>query len=130
MQKGIGVTMPGKFRGFVEENEMTKQQCSGFSYLKTLGITHIQLMPITDFGSVDENYPLMHYNWGYDPVQYRVPVSYTHLVNTVQREEELRRWYQAWLEAPLTRCIPAVSYTHQMRIRDSLNPIHAPCVFH
>ena len=72
MQKGIGVTMPGKFRGFVEENEITKQQCSGFSYLKTLGITHIQLMPVTDFGSVDENYPLMHYNWGYDPVQYRV----------------------------------------------------------
>ena len=29
-------------------------------------------MPVTDFGSVDENYPLMHYNWGYDPVQYRV----------------------------------------------------------
>ena len=27
-------------------------------------------------------------------------------VNTVQREEELKHWYQAWLEAPLTRCIP------------------------
>lgn len=28
-------------------------------------------MPVLDFGSVNELYPLMHYNWGYDPVQYR-----------------------------------------------------------
>lgn len=72
IQQGIGVRMSGKFRGFVEENEVTRQMCSGFSYLKTLGITHVQLMPVTDFGSVDENYPQMHYNWGYDPMQYRV----------------------------------------------------------
>ena len=45
---------------------------TGFSYLKSLGITHVQLMPVMDFGSVDEIYPLLHYNWGYDPVQYRV----------------------------------------------------------
>lgn len=72
IQNGIGVTFPGKFNGFVEENETTKEKETGFSYLKTLGITHVQLMPVMDFGSVDENYPRLHYNWGYDPVQYRV----------------------------------------------------------
>lgn len=71
IQNGIGVTMPGKYRGFVEENEITRQLQTGFSYLKSLGITHVQLMPVLDFGSVNELYPLMHYNWGYDPVQYR-----------------------------------------------------------
>ena len=71
IQSGIGVSMPGKFRGFVEENETTKELCTGFSYLKTLGITHVQLMPVLDFGSVNELYPMLHYNWGYDPVQYR-----------------------------------------------------------
>lgn len=72
MQKGIGIVHSGKFSGFVEENEATKQALTGFSYLKSLGITHVQLMPVMDFGSVDEDYPLRHYNWGYDPVQYRV----------------------------------------------------------
>lgn len=71
MQRGIGVQNAGKFAGFVEENEMTKQKLTGFSYLKSLDITHVQLMPVMDFGSVDEVYPMMHYNWGYDPVQYR-----------------------------------------------------------
>lgn len=72
MQSNIGVSCPGTFRGFVEENEQTKSMQTGFSYLKSLGITHVQLMPVMDFGSVDEIYPLLHYNWGYDPVQYRV----------------------------------------------------------
>lgn len=71
IQGGIGVTNPGKFRGFVEENDATKEFVTGFTYLKSLGITHVQLMPVLDFGSVDEIYPLIHYNWGYDPIQYR-----------------------------------------------------------
>lgn len=71
MQSDIGIEHQGKFLGFVEENETTKARCTGFTYLKSLGITHLQLMPVMDFGSVDEMYPLMHYNWGYDPVQYR-----------------------------------------------------------
>ncbi len=72
-QTGVGVEHPRKFMGFVEENETTKQRNTGFSYLKSLGVTHVQLLPVFDFGSVDENYPDMYYNWGYDPVQYRVP---------------------------------------------------------
>lgn len=72
MQSNIGVSHPGTFIGFVEENEQTKEMNTGFTYLKSLGITHVQLLPVMDFGSVDEMYPLMHYNWGYDPVQYRV----------------------------------------------------------
>ncbi|MEG0526410.1 MAG: type I pullulanase [Longicatena sp.] len=71
MQRGCGVSQRGKFQGFVEENEDTIEKQTGFTYLKSLGITHVQLMPVLDFGSVDEIYPKLHYNWGYDPVQYR-----------------------------------------------------------
>ena len=46
---------------------------TGIDYLKKLGITHVQLMPIYDFGSVDEAGPADRYNWGYDPVNYNVP---------------------------------------------------------
>lgn len=71
IQSGIGVHYPGTFRGFVEENPVTEAMQTGFSYLRSLGVTHVQLMPVFDFGSVDEVYPQLFYNWGYDPVHYR-----------------------------------------------------------
>ena len=38
------------------------------NYLKRLGVGYVQLMPIFDFGNVDEAKPLLRqYNWGYDP---------------------------------------------------------------
>ena len=46
---------------------------TGLDYLKRLGITHIQLMPVYDYGSVDEVNWEQGYNWGYDPVNYNVP---------------------------------------------------------
>lgn len=42
-------------------------------YLKELGVTHIQLLPIYDFEGVDELAPTESYNWGYNPSQYNVP---------------------------------------------------------
>lgn len=43
-------------------------------YLKTLGITAVQLQPSFDFATVDELHPEhKEYNWGYDPLNYNVP---------------------------------------------------------
>lgn len=69
-QKDIGVHSPRTFDGFVEENETTRIRRTGFSYIRELGVTHVQLMPVLDFGSVDEQYPSLYYNWGYDPASY------------------------------------------------------------
>lgn len=46
---------------------------TGIAYLKRLGITHVQLMPVYDYGSVDEAGDASEFNWGYDPVNYNVP---------------------------------------------------------
>lgn len=46
---------------------------TGLSYLKRLGVNCIQLMPVYDFGSVDEAGDSAQYNWGYDPVNMNVP---------------------------------------------------------
>lgn len=42
-------------------------------YIKELGVTHLQLMPIYDFGGVDDIEKDLEYNWGYNPEQYFVP---------------------------------------------------------
>ena len=54
----------GKFLALVEPKNL--------KYLKSLGITHLQLLPIFDYSenSVDETNILEKYNWGYDPVNY------------------------------------------------------------
>ena len=46
---------------------------TGLDYMKRLGVTHVQLMPVYDYGSVDEENWQNGYNWGYDPVNYNVP---------------------------------------------------------
>lgn len=60
-----------KFISLCEEGTSFEGISTGLDYIKDLGITHIQLMPVFDFGSVDEiKYDT--YNWGYDPMQYNV----------------------------------------------------------
>ena len=64
----------GKFAGIRETGLLTKHgNSAGLDYLVELGITHIQLLPIYDFATVDENHQEVLYNWGYDPAQYNVP---------------------------------------------------------
>jgi len=70
----INATYPGKFKSFTESNLKTKGgNKAGFDYLDDLGITHVQLLPVFDFGGVDENNSDKLYNWGYNPEQYNVP---------------------------------------------------------
>jgi pullulanase len=63
-----------KFLGLTEEGTKTnKNYPTGLDYIASLGVTHVQLQPIYDFGSVEETNQFLKYNWGYDPVQYNVP---------------------------------------------------------
>ena len=59
----------GKYLGFIEEGRKTKGgHPAGLDYLVNLGVTHVQLNPIIDFGSVDDTDVERKYNWGYDPI--------------------------------------------------------------
>lgn len=70
-----GIQNKGKFLGLTETG--TKNQtgwATGLDYIKGLGITHLHLLPVYDYGSVDEKHlERPQYNWGYDPVNYNVP---------------------------------------------------------
>jgi pullulanase len=67
-----GIKNVGKFLGLIETGTKNSHgQSTGLDYIKDLGITHIHLLPVYDYGSVDET--VGGFNWGYDPMNYNVP---------------------------------------------------------
>ena len=68
-EKATNIVNHGKYLGFVEDNRKTSGgHPAGLDYLKYLGITHVQLNPVIDFGTVDDVDMNKKYNWGYDPI--------------------------------------------------------------
>ncbi|MFW5892660.1 MAG: type I pullulanase [Bacillota bacterium] len=69
----IQATHPGKFPSFTEKGLKSENgHAAGFDYLRSLGVTHVQILPFFDFEGVDETDPDAAYNWGYNPSQYNV----------------------------------------------------------
>lgn len=65
-----GTSTHGKFVSLAETGTNWKLNPTGIDYLKELGVTHVQLQPVMDFKTVDEQNPERGYNWGYDPEQF------------------------------------------------------------
>ena len=63
---GVSTAKKGKFMGMVETGTTYGSVKTGIDHLKELGITHVQILPMYDFGTG-------MYNWGYDPVNYNIP---------------------------------------------------------
>lgn len=112
-----GIANKGKFLGLTETGTHTSNgNLSGLDYLTSLGITHVQLLPIYDFGSVDELGDLSfnaQYNWGYDPVNYNVPEgSYaTNPADPTSRITELKTLVRTLHDNGL-RVVMDVVYNH------------------
>ncbi|PFK46007.1 type I pullulanase [Bacillus cereus] len=71
-----GVAKRGTYAGLTEENTKGKLGTeTSFSYIKELGITHVEILPLHHFAGVDEMKPLEMYNWGYNPLYYNVPTG-------------------------------------------------------
>ncbi len=66
----LDVENPGTFDGLIEPSK--KLNGTVVDYVKKLGMTHLQLLPIYDFELVDEWDKSNRYNWGYNPSQYFV----------------------------------------------------------
>lgn len=64
----LDVDHPGVFDGLIEYSKTLKG--SVLNYIKKLGMTHLQLLPIYDFDDVDDLDKEKAYNWGYNPAQY------------------------------------------------------------
>lgn len=75
-----GMSHKGKYKAFTEKGTTTSQGLpTGIDHLKSLGVTHLHLLPAYDFKTVNElavDDPASaapKYNWGYDPQNYNVP---------------------------------------------------------
>ncbi|WP_226038072.1 type I pullulanase [Aquibacillus saliphilus] len=116
-----GATNKGKFLGLTETNTKNSQGFStGLSYIKQLGCTHVQLLPVGDFARVDERNPDKSYNWGYDPLFYFVPEgSYaTSADNPYLRVNECKQMIQAFHQEGLSIILDVV-YNHVFYHQDS-----------
>ncbi len=68
-----GMANKGRYPAFTERDTKSPNGVvTGVDSLVQLGITHVQVLPVEEFASVDENAP-DQYNWGYDPRNYNVP---------------------------------------------------------
>ena len=70
-----GITHRGKYLGLTEVGTRSPDGFpTGLDHLKALGITHLHLLPVYDYGSVDETrLDVPQFNWGYDPVNFNTP---------------------------------------------------------
>jgi len=88
-----GMKHKGKFSAFTEVGTVNADGLStGVDHLKELGITHVHLLPVADFFTVDEANPDDKYNWGYDPLNYNSPEgSYASNPDTTARITEFKQ---------------------------------------
>ena len=75
MSANSGIEHKGKFLGLAETKTKSPDgTITGLDHIKSLGVTHVHLLPSFDYNSVDETKPeASEYNWGYDPLNYNVP---------------------------------------------------------
>ena len=119
VHSGVPDGLRGKYKaltltGTTLDNDGIHPTC--LDYLKRLGVTHVQLMPVFDYGSVPENDPDA-FNWGYDPVNYNIPDgSYaSNADDGAVRIRELKEVVQA-LHRNGFRVIMDVVYNHTYQL--------------
>lgn len=124
---GVSEENRGKYMAFTElgttlNDEGDIPTC--VDYLKNLGITHVEINPFYDFGSIDETAPDTDakFNWGYDPKNYGVPEgSYSsNPYDGYTRVLECKKMIQALHEAGIG-VIMDVVYNHTYSIDSCFN---------
>jgi pullulanase len=114
MDPQSGIKQKGKFLGFTEGGTRGPSGVTtGLDHLAELGLTHVHLLPINDFASLDESQPGPYYNWGYDPLHYSVPEGTyaTDAADPKSRIRELKQLVQT-LHSRGLRVVLDVVYNH------------------
>lgn len=130
-----GVYNRGKFLGLAEAGTRFKDVKTGLDNIEELGVTHVQLLPIYDFISVDEDHSRFfrddNYNWGYDPELYFAPEgSYsTNPLDPKSRVREAKEMVKAFHDRGIG-VIMDVVFNHTFKTIDSNLNTLAPKYYH
>lgn len=121
---GFPENVRGKYKAFTVDNTTLRNEGklpTGLNYIKELGVSHIQLLPVYDFASVDEAGGEDGFNWGYDPLNYNVPEgSYaSDAARGEVRIREFKEMIQAIHKKGL-RVIMDVVYNHTFSLDNAL----------
>ncbi len=115
----------GKYLAFTERGLTNSHgEPVGVDYLVNLGVTHVHLLPVYDYATVDEANPDSGFNWGYDPKNYNVPEgSYsTDPANGEVRIKEFKQMVMGLHEAGIGVVMDVV-YNHTYDANSSFNKI-------
>ncbi|MBD5135127.1 MAG: type I pullulanase [Lachnospiraceae bacterium] len=126
VSSGVSQENRGKYKAFTESTTINGEGrvASCVDYLKELGVTHVQILPMYDYASVDETTVSTslgsNYNWGYDPKNYNVPEgSYSsNPYDGNVRITEMKEMIQALHDAGI-KVIMDVVYNHTYDTADS-----------
>ena len=127
VSSGVSEKNRGKYKAFTEKGTTINGEgrvSTCVDYLKELGVTHVQILPMYDYASVDETKVTTslgsNYNWGYDPENYNAPEgSYsTNPYDGNVRIRELKEMIQALHDAGI-KVIMDVVYNHTYDTADS-----------
>lgn len=117
-----GIKNKGKYLALTEHGTTSPEGLpTGIDHLVELGVTHVHLLPSSDYASIDETrLDENRYNWGYDPLNYNVPDgSYaTDPYQPAVRIKEFKQMVQA-LHAAGIRVIMDVVYNHTFNTAES-----------
>lgn len=121
---GFPENVRGKYKAFTVDNTTLRNEGkfpTGLNYIKELGVSHIQLLPVYDFASVDEAGGEDSFNWGYDPLNYNVPEgSYaSDAARGEVRIREFKEMIQA-IHSKGLRVIMDVVYNHTFSLDNAL----------
>lgn len=125
---GIKDEYRGKYLAFTQSGTTLNNDgihITGIDYLKSLGITHVHLLPCFDFGSIDETSANdEQFNWGYDPMNYNVPEgSYsTNPYDGEVRIKEFKEMVLALHEAGL-KVVMDVVYNHTYNLNTAFQKV-------
>ena len=109
MTIALDVQNKGLFTGLTERSKILKG--SVVEYIKNLGATHLQLLPVTDFLGVDDHNKDALYNWGYNPHQLFL----------------LEGWYSKDPNNPMLRInefIKVINHAHNLGIGINLDVVY------
>ena len=122
--RSSGIKNKGKFLGLTEEGSSFEGVSTGIDNVKELGVSHVQLLPLYDFISVDEDDSCFfdddNYNWGYDPELYFAPEgSYaTDPYDPTSRIKEAKKMIQTFHRNNISVVMDVV-YNHTFKSYDS-----------